>query len=87
MEHPYKLGQKYLVRTVTMYHVGRLEEVYQQELVFTDCSWVADTGRFNKALTDGVLEEVEPIPGSVIVGRGSIVDVEEWNHPLPEKVK
>ena len=83
----YKIGQKYLIRTVTMYYVGLLVSVFDHELVLSDCSWVADTGRFNNALVTGVLDEVEPMPGTVIVGRGAVVDATEWNHDLPNKVK
>ena len=85
--NPYKVGQSYLIRTVTMYYVGRLENVFEHELVLSSCSWVADTGRYNEALTAGSLSEVEPIPGTVIVGRGAVVDAVEWVHPLPTAVK
>lgn len=83
----YKLKQNYLIRTVTMYYVGTLESVDDHELVLSSCSWVADTGRYNKALTTGELNEVEPMPGPVIVGRGAVVDAVEWTHELPTQVK
>lgn len=85
--HPYLLGQNYLIRTVTMYHVGTLTEVYDQELVLEGCSWVADTGRFSNALKTGELSEVEVMPGPVIVGRGAIIDVVQWPHALPTESK
>lgn len=84
---PWCIGEKYLVRTATMTHCGRLAAVYPIELVFEDDAWVADTGRFNEALRTGKLEEVEPFPdGPVIVGRNSVVDAAIWNHPLPREV-
>jgi len=83
MTHPYTKGKSYLIRTVTHYYVGRLVEVYQAELVLTNVSWVADTGRYSDALRLGTLKEVEPLPGSVIIGRGGIIEVAEWNHSLP----
>lgn len=89
-QHPYKIGEIYLVRTVTMIQCGRLSWVGEQEIVLTSASWIADTGRFHKALiSKDELAEVEPFPeGEVIVGRGAIVDavIPEWTE-LPKKAK
>jgi hypothetical protein len=75
MDHPYKLGKVYLIRTVTMIQTGRLVHVTPQELVLEDAAWIADTGRFADALKACEFDEVEPFPdGQVIVGRGAIVD-------------
>ena len=86
--HPYQIGKNYLIRTVTMIQTGKLVAVTNQELVLEDVSWIADTGRFNEALKNGTLNEVEPFPqGKVIVGRGSVIDACEWKHELPRTVK
>jgi len=86
--HPYRIGEKYLIRTVTMIYTGKLKSVYKNELVITGAAWVADTGRFAEALEKGKLNEVEVYPeGDVIVGRGAIVDVAVWCHPLPRETK
>ena len=82
LEHPFKVGQKYAIRTVTMIYVGKLEQVFQNELVLSGCAWVADTGRFYNFLAEGKVNEVEPMPGEVIVGRGGIIDASIWNHDL-----
>jgi len=85
-DHPYKIGQAYLIRTVTMYQVGILVAVFPQEIVLKDAAWVADTGRFEKCLREGKLDEIEPIEkGNMIVGRGAIVDVAEWHHEIPRE--
>lgn len=86
-KHPYELGANYLIKTVTHYYTGKLIAVYPEELVLGHAAWIADTGRFNAALTKGELSEVEPIPGDVIIGRGAIVDVIRWVHELPKEVK
>jgi len=83
--HPYKIGESYLFRTVTMIQVGRLEAVYEDELMLSSASWVADTGRFYNALKTGKLDEVEPFPNDVGIGRGSIVDFTIWTHSLPKE--
>ena len=86
---PYTIGKAYLVRTVTNYFSGNLVAVFEHELLLTKAAWIADTGRFSESLKTGIMSEVEPIPGHVIIGRGAIVDVCEWpeGKPLPDKVK
>jgi hypothetical protein len=85
--HPFEIGKQYLMRTVTNYFVGKLERVTAQEFVMSEASWVADTGRFYDSLRDGEFNEVEPIIGPVIIGRGSLVDCVEWPHRLPTEQK
>jgi hypothetical protein len=76
--HPYKIGGKYFIRTVTHHFTGKLTEVFKDELVLEDCAWIADDGRFSDALANKEFSEVEPYPdGPVIIGRGSIIDVYE----------
>ena len=86
-QHPYRIGQSVLIRTITYYTTGRIQSVFPYEIVLEDAAWIADTGRFSTALKDGTLSEVEPIEGLVIIGRGSIIDVCEWHHDLPREQK
>jgi len=86
-DHPYRVGEKYLIRTVTHYYAGQLKAIYKHEIVLSDASWIADTGRFYDALSNGGLDEVEPIPGDLIVGRGGIIDCAVWAHELPKEQK
>jgi hypothetical protein len=86
-EHPFELRKSYLIRTVTMIVLGRLVWVGDKELKLEDASWVADTGRFHEALAKGNLNEVEPFPNEVIVGRGSIIDACVWEFELPRSAK
>lgn len=85
--HPWKIGQAYLIRTSTMHLTGRLVAVHEHELVLEQAAWIADTGRFHNALVTGALVEVEPMPGTVLVGRGAVIDAAEWRHALPDQVK
>jgi len=77
---PFKVGESYLIRTVTMIQIGKLESVGEHELVLSNAAWIADTGRFYDALTTGKLNEIEPFPNDVIIGRGSIIDATIWTH-------
>jgi len=83
----WKIGQAYFIRTVTMYLTGRLVKLTAQELVLEEAAWIADTGRFSEAMKTGKFDEVEPFHGPVIVGRGSIVDAQEWSLILPKEMK
>ncbi len=81
------IGKKIFIRTVTMYHTGRIVEVDDRFIVLEDAAWVADTGRFSDALKTGELSEVEPVEGLVRVSLGAVVDIFEWNHELPREQK
>jgi hypothetical protein len=73
---PWEIGQSYLIRTVTMIQHGVLVDVTDKELVLTECSWIADTGRFSDFVNGKISPvEVEPFPsGVVIVNRGALID-------------
>lgn len=74
-ESPYKIGEVYLIRTVTMIDTGRVVHVTAQEIVLTEAAWIADTGRFSDALKKAEFSEVEPFPdGEVIVNRAAVID-------------
>lgn len=76
--HPYIIGKNYHVRTVTMAIAGKLKAVYDNEFVFENASWVADTGRFNEYLIDtSKIKENEPFKNDVIIGRGALIDCTE----------
>lgn len=81
--HPYKLGEYYAVRTLTMIQTGRLEAVYAGELVLSDACWIADTGRWTQFLTDPAsASEVELFANDAIVQRSNIIDatrIEKFN--------
>lgn len=79
------IGKNVFVRTVTHHHTGRLAAADDQFLLLEDAAWIADDGRFADTLAKGTLLEVEPFPGSVLVSRGSLIDVCEWTHELPRE--
>ena len=82
-----KVGQAYLVQTVTHYYTGRLAAVSFSELVLDDAAWIPSTGRFHEALRTGALEEVEPFLDPVTVNLGAVVAVTPWRHALPREAK
>jgi hypothetical protein len=88
IDGPFKIGEKYLIRTVTHYYTGRCIAIYPQEITLDEAAWIPDTGRLYDVLKDGnKINEVEPIIGPVILGRGAIVDALLWKHALPQSQK
>jgi hypothetical protein len=87
MSNPWVIGQAYFIRTATYHATGRLKAIYDQELVFSEAAWIADSGRFNAALVSGSFSEVEPFPNDLIIFRGAGVDATTLDTPLPSSVK
>lgn len=73
--NPYKIGEKYLIRTVTMIYTGKLKAVYKQELLIDEAAWIPETERYSDTVKKSIFKEVEPYPCDVIIGRGAILDV------------
>lgn len=86
-QHSFEIGEKYLIRSVTMYYTGRVARITAGDLVLEDAAWIADTGRFHTALKTGELNEVEPFVDPVVLPRGAIVDATRWTHALPRVQK
>jgi len=87
LSHSFKIGQSIIVRSVTHYYTGRVEVVTDTDVVLSSAAWIASTGRWNAALTEGKLDEVEPYPDRCVVSRGAIIDWCEWPHDLPGTVQ
>lgn len=85
--HPFKVGENYLIRTVTMILIGRLESVHNTELVLSSAAWIPETDRWYNSLKEGKLKEIEPFINDVIIGRGSIIDATIWIKDLPRTQK
>ena len=84
---PFTKGDAILIRTVTMYQLGRVVNVGPDSITMSDASWIADIGRLNVALSTGSLNEIERAPSWVVIGRGAIVDIYPWSHDLPQATK
>ena len=87
--HSFVVGEKYLIRTVTLYYTGQLVSVTDSDLVLKNAAWIANTGRFADCLRTGEFSEVKPYPDdkAVIINRGAIVDAVQWDHALPRNQK
>lgn len=80
-------GRKFFIRTVTHYFLGEVVSSSESELVLKDASWVCSTGqRDSEFLAKGLCKdsEIEPFVGELIIGRGAIVNMSDWIHPLPK---
>jgi hypothetical protein len=86
MEEPMlKVGQKYLIRTVSNYFTGEVIYAAMTHVVLKNAAWIPDTGRFHECFNTGVFREVEPYPqdAEVIVNLAAVVDATVWKHSLP----
>ena len=83
----WKIGKNYFIRGITMHYIGCLQAYSDDEILLSDACWVADSGRFNAALTTGHVEEAEPYVDSVLLNRKAFVDATPWQHPLIKNVK
>jgi hypothetical protein len=81
------IGKSVFVRAVTFHYTGKVVSIADGFLTLSDAAWIADSGRFGAALEKGDLNEVEPYPNIVDISIGAIVDISEWKHALPRKVK
>ena len=88
-ETPFEVGKSYFIRTVTYHLVGKVKKITGNflELEKNTISWIADSGRFNTAINEGLLSEVEPVKMEGGINLGSITDYFVWTHPLPREVK
>lgn len=82
----FKIGGKYFFRTVTYHLVGKVEKQIEGFLILSNASWVADSGRFGKAIETGLLNEVEFV-GDAILNQETITDAFPWKHELPKITK
>lgn len=83
MEHPFRVGESYFVRTVTYHIVGRVIGQVGKFLELADAAWIPISARFMNFLRDGQINESEPIPCRMWLNLESVVDAFEWNHNLP----
>lgn len=82
----FAVGSKVFIRTVTFHLVGEVLEREGEWLKLGNASWVADSGRFHKAIASGTLSEVEFV-GDAYVNLNTATDAFPWEHELPTKTK
>jgi len=80
------VGQKLFIRTVTYHMTGEVVKRMGAFIQLKDAAWIADSGRFNEAIKNGTLNEVEPV-GTAWINLSSVVDFFPWKHKLPKDVK
>jgi hypothetical protein len=84
---PFEIGEKYFIRTVTYFATGKVKRITGNFLELEDAAWIADTGRFNEAISKGVLNEIEPVEVPMYLNINSITDAFLWKHKLPREAK
>ncbi len=80
------VGGKFYFRTVTYHLTGEVKKIVGRFASLKNAAWIADSGRFNEAIKDGTLNEIEPV-GDAFVNLDTVTDFFPWKHTLPTKVK
>ena len=80
------IGKKLFIRTVTYHLTGKAVKRIGNFFHLKEAAWIADSGRFEQAIKDGELNEVEPV-GEAWVNINSIVDMFPWKNKLPKEQK
>lgn len=80
------VGEKYFFRTVTYHLIGEVKKIVGRFAYLKNASWIPDSGRFNEAIKNGTLSEVEPV-GEAFINLDTVVDFFPWKHKLPNEVK
>lgn len=70
-----QIGEKYLIRTVTMIYTGKLKAMSKHELLLECCCWIPETERWHQCVSESIFKEVEPYKNDVIVFKGAILDI------------
>jgi len=80
------VGKSFFFRTVTYHLTGKVEKIIGNILVLSSAAWIADSGRFTAAITNGTLLDVEPV-GDAFLNLNSVTDFFPWRHKLPTEQK
>lgn len=88
--HPLAVGANLVIRTVTMITVGTVVSFDDDEILFTNASWVADAGNWGDVFKKGfdlsshecALEHY-PADMVVVVNRKAIVDYSAYPFDVP----
>ena len=80
------IGKKLFIRTVTYHLTGEVTKRIGSFLHLKNAAWIADSGRFEQAVKEGKLDEVEPV-GEAWVNLNTVTDMFPWKHPLPKEQK
>ncbi len=84
--HSFKVGEKYLIFTVSFFYTGRITSITESDIVLEEAAWIAHTDRLEAAFVKGKLKAVEPCPDPVGINREAIVSFSIWKHDLPRAV-
>ena len=74
---PYKIGDKRLFLTASHYWTGIVVAGNNDELILDNVCWIPNTGRLSETIKESKFDEVEPVPGQMIISRKWIVTAME----------
>lgn len=81
------VGDAVFIRAAVYHYTGRVTSIADGAVTLSDAAWIADSGKWNEALSTGVLDEIEPEPNGVTVPLDAVLDWRPWTHTLPSEPK
>jgi hypothetical protein len=81
-----QIGKIYIFRTVTMIYVGQVKEIRGNEILVENCSWVAETSRWNEFVKLVNPRESEVYTNDVILFYSSMLDITECHKYITESI-
>lgn len=75
-----KPGEMVMVRTVTLYYIGRVKALDGMGVLLEDAAWVADQGTMNDCLRTGQVKEFDTFEDPIYVALAPVVDIVRWRH-------
>lgn len=81
------IGKKYLIRTVTFYHIGVVVAIDDNFVQLSDHLIVHSAGHIRQCLHEGTIKEYEVLPDvPCYIGVAQIIDAYDWNFSTPKKI-
>lgn len=82
----YKVGEDYVLRTVTMIYLGKLKQETHEALILEDCAWIPDTSRWSEFLQGKKPNEMEPYSEDVIVYKTALLDATKMKNKIKREL-
>jgi hypothetical protein len=70
----FKVGENYLIRTVTMIYTGKIKRINDTQLLLEDAAWIPETETWVDCVKECIFKAVEPYYRDVILQLGAVLD-------------
>jgi len=82
MNHPFKVGQNYLIRSIPYHAIGTVKNIFDNFLELENACFLADSGDFESCLSTGKVS-IKFNTGTHYIALPAISDAFPWIHDVP----